>query len=189
MNFASEFELLISRAATGEQDAAWQLADAYTPHILRVVRRSLNPQLRQKLDSVDIAQTIWASILLCPSELTRFSTPEQLIAFLSRATRNRVIDKARHFGTRKCDVSRALSIEEYGDNSEGRIYSRDPTPSHMASLRERWQRLLESCTEQERQILALREGGVTFEEIGNKLSISRDRARRVVNQLATQFEQ
>jgi RNA polymerase sigma factor (sigma-70 family) len=188
MTDSSDFEALISLAATGNEDAARRLAEAYTPHILRVVRRSLTPQLRQKLDSIDIAQTLWASILLCPSELARFQKPEQLIAFLARASRNKVIDKVHHFNTQKHNISRERGIEDCRDRPDKGLYSTDPSPSQIASFRERMQMLLASCSDEERQVFTMRYFGRSYEEIGLQLSISRDHARRVIGELVAQFE-
>src|SRR4051812_21328124 len=101
-----EFDQLMADVATGSEEAIWRLAETYTPYIVRAVRASLPPILRSKLDSHDFAQTLWASLLLNHADLTRLKTPDQLVAYLARATRNKVVDKMRHFRTLKHDVRR-----------------------------------------------------------------------------------
>jgi RNA polymerase sigma factor (sigma-70 family) len=183
-----DFEMLMSNVASGSEEAVWQLATIYSPHILRVVRRSLSPKLRSKIDSIDIVQTLWASILLRPADMTKFQTPQQLIAFLARATKNKVIDKALHFSAQKYDVSREVDIKDVLDHDEHQqLHSHDPTPSAVASVRERWQKVIASCSDQERTILSMRKDGGTYAEIGNHLSISCDKARRVIEHLVEIF--
>jgi RNA polymerase sigma factor (sigma-70 family) len=187
----TDFDNLMERVAAGSEEAIWQLAETYSPHIISVVRRSLAPSLRQKMDSADIVQTLWASILLRPAEFARFKTPEHLIAFLARATKNKVIDKARHYGGPHRDVSREVKLPAFdnpgcNDNAD-RLFSSDPTPSTIASIRERWINVVSSCSEQEQAILAMRRNGQSYDGIGLALSISRHKARRVIDHLVEQF--
>jgi RNA polymerase sigma factor (sigma-70 family) len=190
-----EFEKLMDEVAAGSEHAIWTLAENFTPEIVRTVRLSLSPRLRPKFDPQDIAQSLWASLLLKRTELLRLKTPEQLIAYLARVAKNKVIDKARYYKTQKCDVMRELRLDE-GVNSRGGadekhasgpLYSRDPTPSKHASFRERLNMTISQATERDRQIFSLRLKGCTFDSIGQQLKIDEKTARRAVNALAEQI--
>jgi len=193
----AEFDQLMADVVAGSEDAVWQLAETYTPYIIRAVRLSLSPRLRQKLDSQDFAQTLWASILLKRADLTRLKTPEQLIAYLARATKNKVIDKTRHFQTLKHDIDREESIDAQSPGIAGRrlglrpaaLYSRDPTPSTSASLRERWNEILSQASERDRQILRLRLEGCTFDAVSSKLQVNETTARRAIQRLIEQLSE
>jgi RNA polymerase sigma factor (sigma-70 family) len=192
----AEFQKLMGEVASGSEDAIWQLAQTYTPYIVRAVRLSLSPRLRSKLDSQDVAQTLWASLLLRRNELDRLKTPEELIAYLARATKNKVIDAARHFGRQKCDISLEQSLNQpvCGDADRPnqritgpRLVSREATPSTAASLRERFNLVLLNATERDRKILQLRLKGLGFEAIGLELKIDEKTARRAIYALIEQL--
>jgi RNA polymerase sigma factor (sigma-70 family) len=188
----AEFEQLMANVSAGSEEAIWQLAETYTPYILRAVRASLPTKVRSKLDSQDLAQTLWASILLKRTDLTRMKTPEQLIAFLARSARNRVVDVTRRYmGAQKYDVRREQTLDNGHTHpqsgrsaaSESAFTTRDPSPSQFASLRERWNQILLTCSPREREILQLRLQGATFDDISRKLDINQATARRAIQRL------
>ena len=113
MVMIAEFDRLMAEVVAGSEDAVWQLAETYTPYIIRAVRSSLPRTLRAKLDSQDFAQSLWASLLLRRADLTRLQTPGQLIAYLAQATRNKVVDKTRHYHTQKNDIAREERLPDH----------------------------------------------------------------------------
>ena len=95
------FKMLMDAMAEGSEEAAWQLTELYTPHIMRAVRSSLPKRIRSKVDSQDFVQSVWASILLKRGRLAQFHKPEQFIGYLAAMAKNKVVDKYRHFRTKK----------------------------------------------------------------------------------------
>jgi RNA polymerase sigma-70 factor (ECF subfamily) len=195
MTHVDDFEKLMEEVASGSEEAIWKLAEDFTPEIIRTVRMSLSPRLRPKFDPQDIAQSLWASLLLNRDELVRVKTAEQLIAYLARATKNKVIDKARYYGSQKCDISREQRLDENAPRHNGtddqcpsdRLYSRDPTPSKVASFRERVGLTMSQASDRDRQIFNLRLKGCTFDAISQQLQIDEKTARRTIHALAEQL--
>jgi RNA polymerase sigma factor (sigma-70 family) len=191
----ADFEQLMADVAAGSEDAIWELAETYTPYILRAARKALPSQLRPKIDSQDFAQTLWASILLKRTDLTRLKNPAELIAYLARATHNKVIDKTRHYSAQKCDVGREEDLEGHmpGPSDSQQIvhdrglFAPHPTPSTLAGLRERWNRALADASERDRRILQLRLQGATFDDISAQLRIDNATARRAIQRLIGQL--
>jgi RNA polymerase sigma factor (sigma-70 family) len=190
MPHVSQFSQLMLDVASGSEDAVWQLAETYTPYIIRAVRASLPRSVRLRLDSQDFAQILWASLLLGGTDLTRLETPEQLIAFLARAAKNKVVDATRHYlETQKQDMRREQPLEDVSRTVGGRGMvqafprARDPSPSEHASMRERWGRALSELSERDRQILQLRLKRYTFAQIGLELTVDEWTARRAMQQL------
>jgi len=105
-----EFESLILQLANGSEEAAWRIADVYTPHILRVVRAALPSAVRRRMDSIDFAQIVWASILQRRSYLSTVKSPEHLIALLSTVARRKVTDAFRHNTYQVRDVRRESKL-------------------------------------------------------------------------------
>lgn len=192
MSRVADFEQLMANVCAGSEEAIFQLAETYTPYILRAVRASLPTKVRSKLDSQDLAQTLWASILLKRTDLTRMKTPEQLIAFLARSARNRVVDVTRRYlGAQKYDVQREQALDENQTNQQSARHAtperafatRDPSPSQFASLRERWNHVVLTSSPREREILQMRLKGATFDDISSKLNINQATARRAIQRL------
>src|SRR5208337_4800735 len=86
----------IARIRDGDEDAARELLRRYEAKVRLVVRRQLPRLLRSRFDSQDFVQSIWGSffrrIKASPTEL---EGTENLIGFLARAARNKVIDEYR----------------------------------------------------------------------------------------------
>jgi RNA polymerase sigma factor (sigma-70 family) len=193
MGQASEFEKLMSRVAAGSEDAMWELAETYTPYIIRTVRHTLSPKLRQKLDSQDFAQTLWTALLLRREDLIRLKTPEELIRYLAGATRIKICEKARRYRAQKCDINREERLENYSSHGRHktsniqRLHSRDSSPSTIVSIRDHWSHVLSHASERDQQIVRMRYEGETFETIGEKLQINEQTARRAMHRILEQF--
>jgi RNA polymerase sigma factor (sigma-70 family) len=181
----AEFDRLMAEVAAGSDEAVWQLAETYTPHIIRAVRYSLSPKLRRKVDSLDFAQTLWASLLLRPAELTRLKTPDQLIGYLVHATRNKVCEKAKQLNTQKYDIRREQGLDQLPARRSP--HARDPSPSAIATVRDQWNYVLTTVPKRDREILQLRRDGYSFEAIGTTLGISEQTARRAMSRILNLF--
>lgn len=182
----------------GSEDAAWELAEVYTPHIMRAIRASLPSVIRTKIDSLDCAQAVWASILLNRDRLVQFHKPEQFIGYLAAMARNKVIDMHRHFLTQKKNVHNEVIIStlEQGrtdqaesDNSVKDFLAKanDPTPSQMAVARETWQQLMNQSSDRDRQIISMRIEGMAYQAIADRLSVSEKTVQRALKGLLENF--
>ena len=201
-----EFEQLMRDLASGSEDAAWKIAETYTPHILRVVRHSLPGKIRSKLDSQDFAQIVWASILLKRTSLKNVKSPDQLIDLLARVTQYKVIDAFRHYTTsqgrdlrRETPLEDLIRSQQAGASAQGDtgvlnrsvvdrgLVDRNPSPSQFAGMKEKWQMLIGTLSRRDRRILTLRIRGETYVDIANKLSIGRNTAKRVLDRIVAKL--
>jgi RNA polymerase sigma factor (sigma-70 family) len=186
MTSPSEFERLIQEVSSGSEDAIWKLVETYTPFIIRSVRSTLPSRLRPRLDSQDIAQAIWASILLGECDLERLKSPQQLIAFLMKTAKNKVTTQTRRYFSLKRDVSKEVRTDQdavptrYSVHS---IFSREPSPSQLIATRERWEQLVSNSTERDRRILRMRLDRRSYDEISAEVQVSHMTARRVIERL------
>jgi len=192
METDSEFERLLRQVAEGSDEAALQLVETYTPFIIRSVRLALSPKLRPKLDSHDIAQALWASLLLGDVDLSRIKTPEALIAFLARAAKNKVASQARRHGAQKRNIDAEVSQdsrmrENRATDSSVSALDRDPTPSKLIAVRERWNHLLAKASERDQRIVEMRIDRKSFDEISLEVNVSQMTARRVIDRIIDEF--
>jgi RNA polymerase sigma factor (sigma-70 family) len=177
---STEFEMLLDRLRSGDDDAAWQLVCDYGPHVLAVVRRMINRQIRVRLDSQDLAQTVWKSFFFNIVELTKVRSPDELIGTLVQMTRHKVIDAyRRHLFAAGNGAVREKPLVDRDAEGE-RIPGPDGTPSQFAMVRERWQRMLSERKPVHQEVLRRRMTGQSFEDIAASLGISERTARRVV---------
>ena len=84
-----EFATLVAQVREGSQEAAREMVEHYSPQILRVVRRSLCREIRNKFDSQDFVQAVWASLFTHREQLQEIETPAQLAALLGTMARNK----------------------------------------------------------------------------------------------------
>jgi RNA polymerase sigma factor (sigma-70 family) len=191
-----EFERLILDLAAGSEQAAWRIAEIYTPHILRVVRSSLPDVVRRRMDSIDFAQIIWASILQRRSYLSAVKSPDHLIALLSTIARRKVTDAFRHNTYQVRDVRRESKLDtgdlEYqaarGGSEKHSIRDRNLTPSQVVGLHEKWTRVVNSLSQRDRTIVRLRIQGCKFPEIAEKVGVCESTAKRVMDRVLEQLK-
>jgi RNA polymerase sigma factor (sigma-70 family) len=184
MDNQQELGLLMERLRNGSQEAARELCERYGSHILRVVRRKLDRKLRAKFDSADFTQAVWASFFLDQTHQYAFQRPEELIAFLANLAHDKLVDTHRQrYRTRKYNVNREHSLEGSAATEAVRVTDRQPTPSKLVAAQDRWDRLLEGQSAQNRRILEMLRQGHTHQEIAEALGISGKTVQRLIRKL------
>lgn len=176
-----DFAGLMRGVAEGSEEAAWRVVEAYGPHVLRAVRRTLHEKVRRQFDSQDFVQAVWASLFAGRARFCRVESPQQLIALLTTIARNKVIDVVRQrTTTQKYDVDREVS------SSHEQLASHlacDPSPSQVAMARERWEQMLRDKPDHYRKIIQFRLRGDSYHEIADKLQLSDKTVQRVLGRL------
>lgn len=169
---------LLARLHDGDIEAAQQLFTSYEPYLRLLVRRQLSGELRAKFDSLDIIHSVWTDMLDgFRSARWQFDDPNQLRAFLVKATQHRLIDKARRH-------LRPGWREEPLGASGPHPASPAPSPTEMASARELWDKLLTLCPPQHRSLLDLKRQGFALAEIAEKTGLHASSVRRILYDLA-----
>lgn len=170
-----DFVDLMAKVRSGDQAAAWELIEVYGTHVLKVIRRTLNRQLRPKFDSQDFVQAVWKSFFCDRDKLLAMQSPAQLVRYIQAVARNKVIDETRRCQTAKANVAREEGFDE--------AISNEPRPSEVAIVRETWERLVADQSAEHRKVVEMRFQGYTYVEIAEKLNIHKRTARRVIDNL------
>jgi RNA polymerase sigma-70 factor (ECF subfamily) len=174
---------LLEQLARGDVDAAEQLFHTYEPYLRRVVRRHLPQQLRAKLDSQDVVQSVWVDVFRRFREAgRRFASAAHLRAFLVMVARHRLADRLRHY-------QGALDREELGPDADVAALAapRQPRPSEVAQAEELWRKMLELCPPGHREVLRLKRQGLLLEEIAACTGLHEGSVRRILRKLARQL--
>jgi RNA polymerase sigma-70 factor (ECF subfamily) len=173
-------EALLEKLSSGDDKAAEEVFRAYEPYLRMVVRRMLPNTLRQKFDSVDVVQSVWADVLTGFREAGwRFNDVAHLKAFLVRATKNRFIDRVRQ---------NRMALEHQqpltADHLPGAPEAPSPEPEDLVAADELWEKMLALCAPNHRQILTLKRDGCSLAEIAEKTGFHESSVRRILYDLA-----
>lgn len=156
---------LFKLAQQGDQQAKEALAYRVYAIILRESQQLLGNKLRQKLQSVDIAQSVWIKFDAGLDNFT-FNTENALRAYLNRLTRNHIRDKVDHFNAGARDTDR-----EGGEISG--VSGTTPTPSLDAihnELLKKYEHCISRLPEQQQYIYeAVSIQGRSYNELAEEL--------------------
>jgi RNA polymerase sigma factor (sigma-70 family) len=179
----ASLEQLLTRLHDGDIEAAEQLFRSYEPYLRLLVRRQLSGDLRAKFDSLDIIHSVWTDLLDgFRSARWQFDDPNQLRAFLVKATQHRLIDKARRH-------LRPGSREEPLQTRGRHPASPAPSPTDEAAAHELWDKLLMLCPPQHRALLDLKRQGFALAEIAERTGLHASSVRRILYDLARRAAQ
>lgn len=170
----------IRRLNEGDGEAVRRVFLAYEPYLRFVVRRRMSRQLRVKVDSGDIVQSVFADLL---SGLRgggrRFADSSQLRAFLRCVASRRLADCYRKHGP-SLERERSLCETPPGDHPHSAL----PRPSEVAQGREFLERILGSCPPLHQEIVRLRMSGMRLFEIAARTGLHEGSVRRILYDMA-----
>jgi RNA polymerase sigma factor (sigma-70 family) len=177
-----ELRRFLARIREGDEDAARELLLRYEAKVRLVVRRQLPQLLRSRFDSQDFVQSIWGSFIRrIKTSATELEGTENLVGFLARAARNKVIDEYRRASSRKQDMRREEPMYEGSEPRE--VADQADSPIQAAEARETFRRLRDLLPEDRRTVLDLKAGGLSTSEIAKRLGLGERTVRRVIEDL------
>src|SRR5262249_25972468 len=144
----------VRRLRDGDEEAVTELVRRYEDTIRRVVRFHFDSILNPVIDSQDISQAVFLSVVLRLrlGEYT-FDTPEQLRNLLLAMARNRLTKKKRKDPAACRDRQRVEAAPVEGRDD---VQAPGPDPSQPLELRELMEKAQELLTAEERQLMELR---------------------------------
>ncbi|MCA9213267.1 MAG: sigma-70 family RNA polymerase sigma factor [Planctomycetales bacterium] len=170
---------LWEEAQNGSDDAVAKLLDSYRSYLLAIANASLHSDVSRKVAPSDIVQE---ALISAHNGFSQFggSNEDSLKGWLRRILKNQLIDSSRAFrNAEKREVSREVPMDELG-NEKPACESNSPLIACVQN--ERSSRLLaqiDELPEPERQVVRLyHESGLTFTQIAEQISCSRESARR-----------
>jgi RNA polymerase sigma factor (sigma-70 family) len=181
MSISDDFRDLVSRAESGSQGAIWELVEALSPHVHRLVSKKMGPTIRQRVGVSDIIQATWASLLLGDQPLSGFEDEDALRAYVCSIAMNKLRMAVRaNLGAQARDARRETSSTHRITNLTAAV---EPSPSEVFVFRESWDAFMDSQPEHYRQIVTLRLEGLTYPMIAERLRLNERTVRRVLQKL------
>lgn len=163
---------VLGRVNRGDAGAAEQLHAAYAAYVRAVVRRRLSVRLRARLDSADLAQSVWAQVVRQIGAGWRVRTEPELRAVLAVIARRRVATRARS----RAPVPGGSALAALPAR-------REPTPSQVAGASDLWDRMLQLCPPEHRDVLRLRRDGTPLAEVAARTGLHEGSVRRILRRL------
>lgn len=183
----ARFSALMKEVRQGSQDAAEQVWRQYGPHVLHVVRRSLQQRMRTQFDSQDFSQAVWASFFAELPDEAQLDTPAALVRFLSRLARNKVVEEHRKLHARGRNLDREEPLDPAAGGSE-LIDKRSPSPSQEAVADDLVAQLTAGQPPLYGRIVQMRREGLRTAEIAEREQTTTRRVRRVMRHLTSVFK-
>jgi RNA polymerase sigma-70 factor (ECF subfamily) len=170
------FEELMQRVRRGDEAAAAELLRRYEAPLRHVIHvRLVDARLRRVYEVDDICQSVLASFFVRAAlgqyELNR---PEDLLKLLAVMARNKLADKARRPSVER-RADRRVPLEELPDQA---VTSSEGTPSQRIALQELVCEARRRLSPEERQLLDLRDQGLDWAGIADKVGGSPEALRK-----------
>jgi len=169
-------------AKEGDKLALDEICKRYMGRIHKMARQRLGPQLRYRLDSLDISQEVIIRIILGIDKF-EFQNNASFLNWVSKLVENTIRDQADHEYAAKRDI-RKEAINKSDETKEDRLLEMiaiDPRISQQLQLKEdvlRLEKALDNLDSDDREIVLLRNyADMPFKEIGTELNCKPDAAR------------
>jgi len=165
----NDFTRLLQRAREGDEFAQTQLYCEYVPHVRRVIRHRLRDlRIDWAVEPDDVFDSVFVG-LWKPGALRDIRDARHFLNYLEKAARNKAQHVLRKMARARLSVTDvpAHRVRRHVETEREGIEFDDELTSACAKL-----------TGRERLICILRNGGHTWEEIGSRLRINPDAARK-----------
>jgi len=169
---------LLEQVVRGDEGATRELFEAYAPYLRAVVRRRLSDRLRAKFDSADVVQSVWVQVVRqLRGDGWRVGSEAELRGLLATIARRRLFDRAKRH-------ARSVESAGTGGNLDAMPSVGQPRPSEVAVAADLWDRLLELCPPEHREVLCLRREGFRLTEIAERTGLHEGSVRRLLRNLS-----
>jgi RNA polymerase sigma factor (sigma-70 family) len=175
MSTESSFTDLIDRVRHGDADAAAELVQEYEPTIRRWLRVHLDARLRRVSDTMDLTQAVLCSFFVrAASGQYELDTPDQLLKLLTTMARHKLSKARRDQFRARRDTRRVVdtSAEEHN------VAAAASSPSVQVAAKEMLAEVHRRLSDQERQLVDLRNDGRDWAAIAAEVGGSPDALRK-----------
>ena len=179
---------LVALAKGGDESAVDQLCRVYTERVRWMVRLRMGKEIRRKLDSMDVVQDVLIHALGGITDFT-YENEGDFVRWLSRIAENALRDNWKRFHAEKRYIRKEVRLDDRGPTTGGSSGGAPgpidaTTPSVIMSRKEDLARLEQAIDElkpEYREVIVLtRIEGLSYQEVGNRLSKNSEAVRKLV---------
>lgn len=183
MTDATDFDLLLTAARSGDETAMQRLIQQYEPELRMVARNRLGIALRPHLDTIDLVQSVHRSLMIgLRGAKFDISSPEKLIGLAVTIVQRKAAKHWRHLKRQQRLSGHNESHDELVDTMLSLRGERNEASSELET-RELLAQWLEKVDPIERRLIELRLEGYSTVEIAGMLDLDSDVLRVKLSRL------
>ncbi|MFC1633528.1 sigma-70 family RNA polymerase sigma factor [Planctomycetota bacterium] len=180
---------LVTLAKDGDESALDQLCQVYSERVRWMVRLRMNRELRSKLESMDLAQDVLIHALRGLGDFT-YKNEGDFIRWLSKIAQNALRDNLDKLHADKRNVRKELPLNGDRSTTNSKFVGSPglidvTTPSMIMSRREdlaKLEKAIDMVKPEYREVIVLTKiEGLSYREIGDRLSKSDDAVRMLLS--------
>jgi RNA polymerase sigma factor (sigma-70 family) len=180
----SAFLDLLRRVRTGCPDAARDLVERFSPHLLAVIRRHRNRQVRPLFDCTDFTQMVWLAFFTRAVHSHTFENPQHLVAFLTSVAHNTVLlTQRQQLRALKRNRTRWRSLNHAAATA---LPDRQLSPADTVANNDEVDQLMRQQPEPLRRGLQMLREGHSLPDVAQVLQIHERNLRRIIGQIRAQ---
>lgn len=170
----AEFSALVERVRLGDESALAELIQRYEAEVRLTARLLLGRALRPHLDTVDLVQSVYHSLLVGLREKKiEVGTPQQFLGLAVTIVRRKVARHWRRIQRQQRIEPRCDETEEVGDLLTA-LPTPDAGPAETVQYNDTLAHVRDRLDEKDRQLIELRLQGCSTAEVARQLGLDPD---------------
>ena len=167
----------------GDPDLIAEFWNEYEVRLRRLAERNLGQQIRRRVGSEDVVQSVFRTFLRrAHQDEFELTDRQSLVALLSTITLNKIREKVRYHTRQKRGIDQERYLDVIAD-----LAGKETTPDETAAFHE-VEEMISDFNEDEQHIIQLRLENYTHQEIAQRLHCSERTVRRLVNRIRKRLE-
>ena len=176
-SFSHNTQRLVNLAKTGDELALERLCKVYGERVRRIIRLRMGSELRSKMESMDLVQDTFISVLRGLENFT-YQNEGDFLRWLSTIAENRLRDNLKRLHTNKRDIRKEMSLNNNRQSSQDSFVKQigpvdSTTPSVIMSRREELdglEKALDKLKPEYKEVIILNKiEGLSSKELGDRL--------------------
>ncbi len=195
--FNYQTQRLVTMAQNGDEAALDRLCKVYNERVLRIVRMRMGPELRTKMQSMDLVQDAFISALRSMENFT-YRNEGDFLRWISKVAENRIRDNFDKIHANKRDARKEIPLNSNSSSTQDTFIGisgpvDNTTPSLIMSKREdlnKLEKAMEQLKPEYREVITLTKiEGLTYKEAAEKMGKGPDAVRMLLSRAITALSQ
>jgi len=188
-SFNYKIQRLVALAKAGDESALERLCRVYGERVLRIIRMRMGPELRTKLQSIDLVQDAFISALRSLENFT-YENEGDFLRWISKIAENRIRDNLDKFHADKRDIRREIPLNNYRQpNQDSVVRNYEPMTSTTQSMiiskqedLDKLEKAIDRLKPEYKEVIILTKiEGLSYKEAAEQLGKSPDAVRMILS--------